>query len=82
MSKQERVVCAAVENTFKQIVPCIENGGQVQEFTTQMEVVAYLDSMSKKAVYLGHDRSISLEIPASELDDRDLYFIYIEAGEW
>lgn len=80
MSKQERVVCAA-ENTFKQIVNCIENGGQVQEFTTQMEVVAYLYSTPKKVIYLGHDRSISLEIPASELDHRDLYFIYIEAGE-
>ena len=60
----------------------MDNGGQVQEFTTQMEVVAYLYSMPKKAIYLGRDRQISLEIPASELDDRGLYFIYIEAGEW
>lgn len=69
-------------STFKQIVSCIENGGQVQEFTTQMEVVAYLNSMPKKAIYLGHDRSIVLEIPASELDQRCLEFIYIEKGEW
>lgn len=69
-------------NTFKQIVSCIENGGLVQEFTTQMEVVAYLYSMPKNAVYLGHDRSISLEISASELDKRGLEFIYIEKGEW
>lgn len=82
MSKQERVVCAAEENTFKKIVSCIENGGQVQEFTTQMEVVAYIVTVSYRAIYLGYGRSISLEISASELDHRDLYFIYIEAGEW
>lgn len=69
-------------NTFKQIVSCIKNGGLVQEFSTQMEVVAYIDTMTERVVYLGWERQIYLEIPASELDHRDLYFIYIEAGEW
>ena len=60
----------------------MDNGGQVQEFSTQMEVVAYLNSMPKKSVYLGCDRSISLEIPASELGQRGLEFVYIDKGEW
>lgn len=69
-------------NTFKQIVSCIENGGLVQEFTTQMEVVAYIVTVSYSAIYLGCGRSISLEISARELNKRGLEFIYIEAGEW
>ena len=64
--------------TFKQIVNCIESGCEVREFTTQMVVVAYLRSMNENRIYLGHDKQISLEINAKEIDNRGLEFIFID----
>ena len=68
--------------TFKKIINCIRSGGLVQEFSTQMEVVAYVDTMTEKAVYLGLERQIYLKVLALDLDDEEWFFTYCEAGEW
>lgn len=70
-----------IMKTFKQITNHIESGGEVQEFTTQMEVVAYIRSMNENKIYLGHDKQISLEINAKEIDNRGLEFIFIDKEE-
>ena len=64
--------------TFKQIVKCIQDGGSVVELSTQLEVVAYLDSINCKCLYLGEDKQVYLEISADGLDDRELEFVLCE----
>lgn len=69
-------------DTFKQITDCIERGGHVQEFSTQLDVVAYIDHSNKKSILLGENKAVYLEIQYNELDERDLEFIFLEKGEY
>lgn len=65
-------------STFNQIIKCIKKGGSVVELSTQLEVVAYLDSINCKHLYLGEDKQVYLEINVDEMDGRELEFVLCE----